>query len=189
MQGPQVNRQRGIFGLSLATGVVYAVAAVAIVAFLTGIYIAIERKGYERGKLLLTEYQQSQTAATVETIRVVEKIVTDVQTVYVDRIRVRKEKGDVIVQKVPEYIMVVDDAACELRAGFVRVHDSAARNEPPQPPADSDRAPGGVALSEATAVVAENYSTCHRWREQVLGWQEFWTRYSGALEGAVCLPK
>lgn len=173
----------------MVSGVAYAVAAVAVVAFLTGIYLAIYNKGYAAGKKLLTDYQTAQVAATQETIREVEKVVVEVQTKYVDRIKLVKEKGDVIVQKTTEYIMVPDDAACELRAGFVRVHDGAARNEPPAAPSSADREPGGVALSQATALIADNYATCHKWREQVIGWQEFWGRYSEKMKGAVCLPK
>ena len=103
--------------------------------------------------------------------------------------RIVREKGEQLVVKVPVYVTKVDDAACELRGGFVRVHDAAARNQSPEPPGESDSAAAGVALSEAAAVIASNYAACHVAREQVLGWQEFWGRYSDALKSAVCLPK
>lgn len=173
--------QRGIFGLSLAQGVVYAVAAIAVVSFLTGVYFAIYNKGYAAGKDLLTQYIAKQAEETAKTQAVVEKIVTKVETVYVDRIVKVREKGQTIVKEVIVYVDKTDDAACELRNGFVRVHDAAAANTPAGPPASTDREPAGVSLSETTEAIAHNYTVGHLWREQALGCRAFYEELKTAI--------
>jgi hypothetical protein len=170
-------------GISMGKAIVAFVAAAAIVAFvaaaataalLFGLYKSIYNAGYRAGEALLTNYKAEQSARTVETIREVEKIVVKVEKEYVDRIIKVKEKGDVITRTVTEYIKVPDDAACELRAGFVRLHDAAAANQPAGASGDADREPAGVALSQAAAVIADNYGACHLWREQALGCRAFY---------------
>lgn len=173
--------------------ILYAVAALALVTFLTGVYFAIYNKGKAAGKAVVQAefdaYKAAQADATKVVVKEVEKIVTETEIKYVDRIKIVERKGREIVVKVPVYINQTDDAACELRNGFVRLHDGAARNDPPATPAESDRAPSGVALSEAVSTVVDNYTVCLKWREQVRGWQEFWGRYSTTLKDAVCLAK
>ena len=176
-----MNKQRGILGLSLAQGIVYAVAAIAVVTFLTGVYFAIYNKGKAAGEKKLTDYIAAQAQETAKTQAVIEKVVTKIETVYVDRIVKVREKGQTIVKEVPVYVDKTDDAACELRNGFVRIHDAAATNNPPIAASDADRNPSGIALSQAMSIIADNYQTCHVLREQVIGWQEFYAGLRGAI--------
>ena len=158
----------------------YAVIAAAAVAFV----LFIDNGGYQRGKAELTEYIAKQATATLAAQKVVEKIVTRTEIEYRDRIRVIKEKGDTVVREVPIYVTKEDDSACELRAGFVRVHDAAAAGAgAPGGATESDRTAGGVALSEALSVVADNYKTCRIWREQVIGWQEYYRSLQAQVGG------
>lgn len=175
--------QRGFLALGAALPGWMAYAAVGV-AVLVVVFI-IWRTGYAAGKNELTEYQAQQGVATLNLVKVVEKTVTEVQTKYVDRIRTIKVKGETIIKEVPVYVDKSDDAACELRRGFVRLHDSAARNQPPGPATSADRDPAGIALSTATAAIAENYSEYHKCREQVIGWNEFYAKLREQVKG-VC---
>ncbi len=104
-----------------------------------------------------------------ESVEVTEKIVTK----YKDKIVVVKERGDVIVQKVPEYITKESDAKCDVPNGFVVLHDSASKNEVPKTSSSTNGEPSGVALSQVATTVAGNYTTCHETREQLKSLQEW----------------
>ena len=158
--------------------VVYLVIAAAV-AF--ALWFA-QNIGYQRGRALLTEYVAEEAVKTVNLQKRLVEVVTEVQVKYVDRIKVVKEKGDTIIKEVPVYVDKSDDSACELRRGFLRITDAAAKGEPPGPATSADREAGGVALSAATETIAANYQTCLKWREQVIGWQEFWARVKAEIE-------
>ncbi len=104
-----------------------------------------------------------------ESVEVTEKIVTK----YKDKLVVVKEKGDVIIQKVPEFISKESDAKCDVPNGFVVLHDSASKNEVPKASSSTDGEPSGVALSTVATTVAGNYTTCHETREQLKALQEW----------------
>lgn len=89
-----------------------------------------------------------------------------VRTVYV--------RGATIVKEVPVYVTKQDNAACTINTGFVRVHDAAVANQPPGPPADTDRAATGVALSTVGETVAENYTHYHACVAKVKAWEQFY---------------
>jgi len=63
---------------------------------------------------------------------------------------------------------------CSVSAGFVRVHDAAWSGEPAGAAANSDRDSSGVSLADVAEVSAENARICRTWREQALGWREFY---------------
>ena len=109
-----------------------------------------------RQNLKAVAVRQRQAEATV-------KVVTQ----YVDRVRVVREKGDIIIKEVPVYVPVQADAACTINRGFVRLLDAAAAGELPAPARDADAAPAGVALSAVVGTVATNYQTCHATAEQL----------------------
>lgn len=166
---------------------IVVLALIAAIAFAAWrLHASIYKSGYEAGQ---RDYEEAQEDRTVEVIREVEKIVKEVEIVYVDRVKEIKVRGEQVIVKVPVYITKEDDRACELRTGFVRIHDSAARNDPPGAAAESDRDPAGITLAEATAIFSENYTRYHACRAQVIGWNEFWSKYRATLSNAVCLPK
>lgn len=99
-----------------------------------------------------------------------------VVTQYVDRVRVVREKGDTIIKEVPVYVPVQADAACSINRGFVRLHDSAAAGELPEPARDADAAAAGLALSAVAGTVAANYQTCHENVEQLRALQQWLLR-------------
>lgn len=103
------------------------------------------------------------------------KVVTKVETRVIEKVRRIYVKGNEIVKEVPVYVTKSDDAACELRNGFVRMYDSALLGEPPGPAAETDRAPSGIALSEALeqAIIPNNtdYLAC---RAKLGEWEAFY---------------
>ncbi|MFC3549458.1 hypothetical protein ACFOLC_00340 [Lysobacter cavernae] len=97
-----------------------------------------------------------------------------VVTQYVDRVQVVRVAGATITKEIPVYVTPKADAACAIPAGFVRIHDAAAANAPPQPAAgDPDAPAAGVTLSAVADTVADNYTSCHALREQVIGLQAY----------------
>lgn len=103
-----------------------------------------------------------------------EYITRQVTTEYVDRIQVVRERGQTIIKEVPVYVPVEADNACDLRVGFVRLHDAAAQGVPlPGPAGAADAEPAGVALSAVAETVADNYTTCHGIRAQLTSLQSW----------------
>jgi len=95
-------------------------------------------------------------------------------TEYVDRVREVRVAGATITKEIPVYVTPEADAACPIPAGFVRIHDTAAANLPAQPAAgDPDAPAAGLTLSAVAETVADNYTTCHEVRQQVIGLQDY----------------
>lgn len=105
--------------------------------------------------------------------------VAKVVTEYVDKIKVVHDKGATIIKEVPVYVPANADADCDIRFGFVRLHDAAATNTIPGPPGAADAAPAGIALSTVAETVAANYQRCHENAEQIIAWQQ-WAMAMGA---------
>jgi hypothetical protein len=101
------------------------------------------------------------------------EITTKVEKVYIERTKVIKEKGDVIIEKVPEYISKDADAKCDVPNGFVVLHNSAVKNEIPNTARDFNEKPSGVELSTVGKTVAGNYTTCNEVREQLRSLQDW----------------
>lgn len=116
-----------------------------------------------RGKRRLDELKAKQGAVTVR-----------VETKYVDRVKVIREKGQTIVRQVPVFVPA---GSCDLPGGFRVLHDAAAANTIPDPAGIPDAAP--VPAQDVAATVADNYLTCHETAERLIALQE-WVR--GQLE-------
>ena len=101
--------------------------------------------------------------------QVTEKIVTQ----YVEKIKVVKEKGNVIIQKVPEYITKESDANCVVPKSFVVLHDSAAKNEVPNTSAGVDEGASAIKLSDIGRTVTINYNNYHQLTEQLKALQDW----------------
>lgn len=97
------------------------------------------------------------------------RVTTAVETKYVDRIKVVHEKAKIITKEIPVYIPA---DTIELPAGFRLLHDAAARSELPDRTRLSATKP--VRVEDAAKIVTENYAQCLHWREQLLGWQEWY---------------
>jgi hypothetical protein len=117
-------------------------------------------------KQLREAFEQGQAVGTVR-----DAVVTE----YVDRERIIYKTGKTITKEVPVYVTPAADAACALTRGFVRLHDAAVANVLPGPAEPADAGPAGIALSAATEVVTDNYTTCNATRSQLKSLQK-WAR-------------
>lgn len=68
------------------------------------------------------------------------QITERVETKYIERIKVVKEKTDAIIQKVPEYITKEHDAACAIPDSVRVLLNAAAKNELPNTASQPDEA-------------------------------------------------
>jgi hypothetical protein len=113
------------------------------------------------------EMAEKETASAEVTVKVVTK--------YIEKVKVVKEKGDVIIKEVPKYITKESDAKCPIPNAFVVLHDSASRNEVPDAARLADEGTSGTKLSTVTETVVGNYSICHQNAEQLKALQQ-WLR-------------
>jgi hypothetical protein len=84
-----------------------------------------------------------------------------------------------ITKEVPVYVQSapVACAAAGLHApGFRVLHDAAAAGVVPDPARVAAAAP--VEPAAAAATIADNYATCNDLRQQLLGWQRWWSEVS-----------
>jgi hypothetical protein len=102
-----------------------------------------------------------------------EKSSKQIVTKYITKTKVVKEKGDVIVKKVTEYITKDADAKCVIPKSFVVLHDSAAKNEVPDTSTGIDGSPSGIKLSTVGETVTINYNNYHQLSEQLKALQDW----------------
>lgn len=116
----------------------------------------------EKQKTYIAELENNASKKTIEVV-----------TEYVEKVKVVKEKGDIIYEKVPVYITKEDDARCIIPNGFVVLHDSAVQNAVPETPRSINEKPSGVELSEATKTIIVNYNKYHEVVEQLVALQKW----------------
>ena len=103
------------------------------------------------------------------------EVTTKIVTKYINKVQIVKEKGDDIIKQVPVYITKDADAKCDVPTGFVMLHDSASRNEVPDPTRKVDGTTSSVKISGVAETVGENYNTYHEVAEQLKSLQK-WVR-------------
>lgn len=115
----------------------------------------------ERGKVILRNMQTNQGTVTT-------KVVTET----VEKIKVVKEKGDVIVKTVK---VLVPSDSCPLPGGFRVLHDAAAANTIPDTSQGATAEP--VPAQTAATTVTENYTTCNAAIADLQGLRQWVTRH------------
>ena len=150
-----------------ALALIFACVSVFLLGQLHGERIAGEKH---------TDYISAQAAQSVKIVKAQAKVVIETQIKYVDRIKTIYTKGETIEKQVPIYITSADNAACTINTGFVRAYDAAWTNQPAGPATDADRGPAAVSLTDVAETDAHNATSCHAWREQALGWREFYKK-------------
>lgn len=105
-------------------------------------------------------------------------ISTSVETKVIERTKIVKEKGDVIIKRVPVYIPADSP---DLPAGFRLLHDAAVtQTDPPDSAQIASSAP--VSVATASATIFGNYATCHAEYVKLEGWQEWWKKIEAACK-------
>jgi nucleotidyltransferase/DNA polymerase involved in DNA repair len=106
-----------------------------------------------------------------------ETATVQVVTEYVDRIKIVREQGRTITEKVTEYVPVNN---CSVDAGFISLHDSAATGSATEATrAANDEA---VTVKDALAVVTENYASCRLNAIQLEALQDWAAKVSNPKE-------
>jgi hypothetical protein len=102
-----------------------------------------------------------------------EKHSKQIVTKYITKTKVVKEKGDVIIKKVTEYVNKDADANCVIPKSFVVLHDSAAKNEVPDSTTGIDGTSSSVKLSTVGETVTINYNNYHQLSERLKALQDW----------------
>lgn len=136
-------------------------------------------KGNEHGTQKKTDYIAAEAKADTKLAAVRQMIVTQIQTKYVDRIKIVREAGQTIEKEIKVYVTKEDDAV-PVPVGFVRVFNAAWSGTPAGPPADTDRGSSGYPLSAVASADANNATTCRVWKEQRDGLIEFYRKQQAA---------
>ena len=140
-----------------------------IVILVFGVYmeggIATQEKWEARVADVKLEMAKKETASAEATVQVVTK--------YINKVQIVKEKGNEIIKQVPVYITKDADTKCDVPTGFVMLHDSASRNEVPDPTRKVDGTTSNVKISGVAETVVENYTTYHQVAEQLRSLQEW----------------
>ncbi|MCC6071472.1 hypothetical protein ACFSQU_18185 [Massilia sp. GCM10020059] len=136
-----------------------------------------------RAVAVLADYIGKQAAQTVRIIERQAKTDVLVQTKYVDRIQKIYVQGVTIETNIPNYIQPFDTERFGVNAGFLRVVDAAWSGDAVGPAADSDREPAGIPLDDVALAQVANATSCRAWREQALGWREYYARKQVDING------
>lgn len=147
------------------------VGLLGVIVFGLGVMYGDQRTGQKH-----IDYVHQQATASIRIMQARQIIVTKIETKYRDRIKTIFLNGEEIEKTVKDYISPAADARCIVNIGFVRIHDAAWTNTPPGATSDTDAESGGVSLAEIGEVTAHNGKVCQAWREQALGWRNFYTQ-------------
>lgn len=156
----------------------YVEIAVIVGLLLVGFAAGFGTRDYFHQRSVQKELRR-EIVKTNDVIKVEQKSDQATQTVAtdvaksVDRVQIVTRD---IIKEVPVYVTVEANNRCTITDGFVRLHDAAASATAPVPysAGQSADAAAGIEASAVAATVADNYGTCNVWKEQVLGWQQWY---------------
>lgn len=148
-------------------GLPIQVASIALLVF--GVYMEGGISTQEKWEAKVAEAKLEMAKKEVASAEVTTQIVTK----YINKVQIVKEKGDDIIKQVPVYITKDADAKCDVPTGFVVLHDSASRNEVPDPTRKVDGTTSSVKISGVAETVIVNYTTYHQVAEQLKSLQEW----------------
>jgi hypothetical protein len=155
-------------------------AAAALLATVYGVGRLHEAR---RGADAMADYLAKQAGQAVRIVERQAKVVTVTETKYRDRIKTVYVQGATIENSIPDYVQPADIGRFAVNAGFVRVLDAAWAGQAVGSAADSDREPADVPLDQVAGAQVHNATSCRAWREQAIGWREFYARQQVAING------
>ena len=145
------------------------IQVISIIVLVFGVYMEGGISNQEKWEAKVAEVKLEMAKKETASAEVTTKVITK----YVTKIEVVKEKGNEIIKQVPVYITKDADAKCDVPNGFVVLHDSASRNEVPDPTRKVDAGTSEVKISGVATTVTENYTTYHQVAEQLKSLQEW----------------
>lgn len=147
------------------------IKTISTILMVCGVYFyggyAVEMEWRDRAAKLQAEIDKKDAVSA----QVTEKIVTQ----YVNKVKIIKEKGDVVIKEVPKYITEKSDSECTIPNSYIVLHDSASKNEIPDPSRGIDGNPSGLKLSTTLETVVGNYILYYETAEQLKALQN-WVR-------------
>ncbi len=153
-------------------------AALALALLLWAVWLAGDRHGSaqersaqaERNRLAAIAAQRKDTKAASISTEVKDKV---------DKARVEiQTKTEYLIKEVPKYVTVYADSKCVVPAGAVSLLNNAASGstQVPAAPGGSVDADSGVSLSALTEVGVYNLGLGQQYRNEALGWREWYKR-------------
>ncbi len=136
-----------------------------------------------RGAAALADYKGKQVAQTVKIVEKQVLVKGETQTRVVERIKKIYVQGATIETNIPTYITPIDTGRFAVNDGWVRIIDAAWAGNAVGPAAESDREPAAVPLDSIAAVQTQNATACRAWREQALGWRDYYRDQQIAVNG------
>jgi hypothetical protein len=156
----------------------WLIIAALIAASYGAAYMKGRNDGFQKREAIAQEElaQQDRLSAALAALRgrVTERVVT----VYRDRIKVVREKGEEVIRYVEK---LVPADSCPLPGGWRVLHDAAAEGRIPAAPERIDAA--AVSAQEAARTVASNYSTCRETAERLTSLQAWVTQQHDLSKG------
>jgi hypothetical protein len=145
------------------------VSPFALVIILFGIFYEGNYYGTKDYRARIAEMETKVDEFKVES----EKVNTVIQTKYVDRVKIVKEKAEENV-KIIEKIVTQYDNKCELSNAAIVLHNSASQNTVSPSAGNSVEGTSNVKISDVLRAVTDNYATYYQTREQLIGWQQWY---------------
>lgn len=152
--------------ITLGVSVAWALSVVFAIHHGKAIVQADWDASVERGKEAVAQLKDRQVSVNMI-----------VDTVVKERVVTIKEKARVIEKEIPVFVPEYRD---QLSGGFRLLYDAAATNTIP----DRSRialAPT-VSVGDVASTTNRNFEQCHIWREQVIGWQDWYHRHRAAIK-------
>lgn len=170
-------------GVVLPTWAPWVAGALAVCVLVAGSYGMGRVHEARIGAAALASYKENAAIQTVKIVQAEARVVIKTEIEYRDRIQKIYIQGVEIEKHITDYVKPADDAHFGVNVGFLRNIDAAWAGVPIGPAAESDREPAGIPLSEVAAVEAGNATSCRVWREQSIGWRQFYARQQVVING------
>lgn len=122
------------------------------------------------------DYVNAQAQAAIKLVQRQQEVVVKTEVKMRDRVQVIYKQGEEIEKQVPIYITSIDDQRFAVSNGWVRLYDAAFAGEPPGPATELDHEPARISTAAIAEANAFNATACRQWREQALGWREFYSQ-------------
>lgn len=161
--------------VSLSTRLIFIVAFAGFM-FILGVLHGERKAGQKH-----IDYVNAQAQQTIKVIKRQQDVVVKTEVKMQDRIQVIYKQGAEIEKLVPIYITGLDDQHFSVSNGWVRLYDAAFSGDPPGAPTEFDHEPSELPISAISEVNTHNATSCRQWREQALGWREFYANQQVAL--------
>jgi len=143
-------------------------------------FLSEKTLGQRRAGQAHVDYVSAQAQRTAVITKGQTEMVIQTEIKYRDRIKTVYLKGETIERQVPVFVTPGDNSTFGVNAGFMRAYNAAWSGDDPGAAAESDRESSGIPLSEVAETDLHNATACRAWREQALGWRDYYQQLRAA---------